>query len=324
MGKAIRIHQVGGPEVLAWEDVEVGEPGEGQVRLKHEAIGLNFIDIYQRTGLYPLANLPQTLGMEAAGRVEAIGPGVDNLAVGDRVAYAMSIGAYCESRVMDTDKLVKIPATIDSQTAASMMLQGMTARYLLKNSYPVQAGDTLLVMAAAGGVGLILSQWAKHLGATVIGCVSSNFKAELAQANGCDYTINYREEDVANRVRDITGNEGVAASFDSVGQATMEASLNSLRPAGTFVSFGNASGPIANFDLGLLAQKGSLYVQRPTLATYIRNRQLLEESSQDLFEVVATGHVQIKIGQSFPLVDTAQAHQELEARKTTGSTILEP
>ncbi len=324
MNKAIRIHQVGGPEVLTWEQVETDRPGAGQVLVRHTAIGLNFLDVYQRTGLYPLASLPQTLGMEGSGVIEEAGPSVDGLAVGDRVAYAMDIGAYCNSRVMDSEKLVKIPDNIKDQTAAAMMLQGMTARYLLKNSYPVKAGDSILVMAAAGGVGLILCQWAKHLGATVIGCAGSDQKAELAKSNGCDYTINYKQEDVALRVREITGGEGVAVSYDSVGQATMEASLDSLRPAGTFVTFGNASGPIVDFNVGLLAQKGSLYMQRPTLATYVRNRQLLEASANDLFEVVENGHIDIKIGQSYPLEETAQAHIDLEARNTTGSTVLIP
>lgn len=324
MNNAIRIHQVGGPEVLTWETVEVGQPGAGQALIRHTAIGLNFIDVYQRTGLYPVANLPQTLGMEGAGVVEELGAEVEGLAIGDRVAYAMEMGSYCRRRVMNVAKLIKIPDSVEDQVAAAMMLQGMTARYLLKHSYPVKAGDTVLVMAAAGGVGLILNQWAKHLGATVIGCAGSEQKLELAKANGCDYTINYKEEDVAARVKEITNGEGVAASYDSVGQATMEASLDSLRPTGTFVSFGNASGPIVDFNLGLLAQKGSLYVQRPTLGTYVRNRQLLEASANDLLNVVENGHVSISIGQTYCLEDTAKAHTDLEARKTTGSTVLIP
>ncbi|MCW8945744.1 MAG: quinone oxidoreductase [Sedimenticola sp.] len=324
MTHAIRIHQYGGPEVLSWEAVSIGNPAAGQVKLRHTAVGLNFIDVYQRTGLYPLGDFPQTLGMEAAGIVEAVGEGVEGLSPGDRVAYAMVLGAYSSERLIDADKLIKLPDSINDETAAAMMLQGMTARYLLKNSYPVQRGDTVLLMAAAGGVGTILSQWARHLGATVIGCVGSKEKADLAHAQGCHHTILYAEEDVAARVRDITGGEGVAAVYDSVGQATLISSLDSLRPTGTFVSFGNASGPITDFNLGLLAQKGSLYVQRPTLGTYVRNRALLTESAEDLIDVVAQGIVKVHIGQRYALSDVAQAHKDLEARKTTGATVLLP
>ena len=255
MTKAIRIHATGGPEVLAWEEVPVGDPGPGQVRIEHSAVGLNYIDVYQRTGLYPLVSMPQTLGMEAAGVVEAVGDGVQTLMPGDRVAYAMNLGAYSQKRLIDAAALVKLPAEIDNRTAAAMMLQGMTARYLLKESYRVRAGDAVLVMAAAGGVGSILSQWARHLGASVIGCVGSEEKAALARDNGCSYTINYREEDIAVRVREITDGEGVAVSYDSIGKSTLEASLDSLRPTGTLVSFGNASGAITGFNIGLLAQK---------------------------------------------------------------------
>lgn len=324
MTRAIRIHAAGGAEVLSWEEVSVGDPGPGQVRIEHTDIGLNFIDVYQRTGLYPLGNLPQTLGMEAAGVVEAVGEGVRGLSPGDRVAYAMNIGAYAQKRLIDAAALVKLPSGIDNRTAAAMMLRGMTARYLLKESYAVQEGDAILIMAAAGGVGLILSQWAKQLGATVIGCVGSEQKAALARDNGCDYTINYREEDVALRVREITAGGGVAVSYDSVGKATLEASLDSLRPTGTLVSFGSSSGAITAFNLGLLAQKGSLYIQRPTLGTYIRTRQLLETTAGDLFDMVGSGRVKIVIGQSYPLSEVARAHQDLEGRKTTGSTILLP
>lgn len=324
MNSAIRIHQYGGPEVLTLESVSIGDPGAAEVRVRHTAIGLNFIDVYQRTGLYPLSDFPQTLGMEAAGVIEAVGQEVDGFAVGDRVAYAMGLGAYCNERLMGVDKLVKLPDGIEDQSAAAMMLQGMTARYLLKSSYPVQAGDAVLVMAAAGGVGTLLSQWANHLGATVIGCVGSPDKARLAQENGCHHTILYKEEDVAARVRDITGGAGVAAAYDSVGQATLMGSLDSLRPTGTLVSFGNASGPISDFNIGLLAQKGSLYLQRPTLATYIRNRELLDQCANDLFEVVQSGAVKVRIGQTYPLADVAQAHRDLEARKTTGATVLLP
>jgi len=324
VNSAIRIHQYGGPEVLTLESVSIGDPGAAEVRVRHTAIGLNFIDVYQRTGLYPLSDFPQTLGMEAAGVIEAVGQEVDGFAVGDRVAYAMGLGAYCNERLMGVDKLVKLPDGIEDQSAAAMMLQGMTARYLLKSSYPVQAGDAVLVMAAAGGVGTLLSQWANHLGATVIGCVGSPDKARLAQENGCHHTILYKEEDVAARVRDITGGAGVAAAYDSVGQATLMGSLDSLRPTGTLVSFGNASGPIGDFNIGLLAQKGSLYLQRPTLATYIRNRELLDQCANDLFEVVQSGAVKVRIGQTYPLADVAQAHRDLEARKTTGATVLLP
>lgn len=324
MSSAIRIHEYGGPEVLRLESVPVGEPAAAEVRVRHTAIGLNFIDVYQRTGLYPVAGFPQTLGMEAAGVIEAVGADVAGFAKGDRVAYAMGIGAYCSERLMGVDKLVKLPDGIADQTAAAMMLQGMTARYLLKSSYPLQSGDTVLVMAAAGGVGSLLCQWARHLGATVIGCVGSAEKARLAQQNGCHHTILYKQEDVAGRVREITGGAGVAAVYDSVGRATLMASLDSLRPTGTLVSFGNASGPITDFNVGLLAQKGSLYLQRPTLATYIRNRELLDQCANDLFDVVQSGAVAVRIGQTYPLADVAQAHRDLEDRNTTGATVLLP
>ena len=324
MSKAIRIHATGGVECLRWEDLPVGDPAPGQVRIAHSAVGLNYIDVYQRTGLYPVGELPQTLGMEAAGVVEAVGEGVQALSPGDRVAYASCLGAYAEKRLIDAQLLVKLPDRIDDRTAAAMMLRGMTARYLLKESYRVQAGDFILIMAAAGGVGLILSQWAKRLGAVVIGCVGTDTKAALARENGCDHTINYREESVAARVREITAGAGVAVSYDSVGKATLEASLDSLRPTGMLISFGNASGAITDFNLGLLAQKGSLYIQRPTLGTYIRSRALLERAADDLFEVVGSGGVKVHIGQSYPLAEVGQAHQDLEARRTTGSTILMP
>lgn len=324
MTKAIRIHTIGGPEVLSWEDVSVGNPGPGEVLVSHSAIGLNFIDVYQRTGLYPVGELPQTLGMEAAGTVEAVGEGVQSFLPGDRVAYAMNLGAYSQKRRIDAARVVKLPAGIDDRTAAAMMLQGMTARYLLKESYAVQPGEFILVMAAAGGVGSILVQWAKILGANVIGCVGSAEKAEMAVKNGCDYTINYQEDDVASQVREITGGEGVAVSYDSVGKATLAASLDSLRPTGSLISFGNASGAITEFNIGLLAQKGSLYIQRPTLGTYVRNRELLETTAGDLFDVVGSGQVVIRIGQSYPLAEAAQAHRDLEGRRTMGSTILLP
>ncbi len=324
MTKAIRIHQHGGPEVLVWEDVEVGTPGAGQVRLRQTAVGLNYIDVYQRDGLYPLGEMPVTLGMEAAGVIEELGDGVSDFAVGDRVAYAMAIGSYTTERVMATTRLVKVPDTIDDQTAAAMMLQGMTARYLIKRSYPVKSGDTILVYAAAGGVGLILCQWAKHLGATVIGCVGSEDKAELAKANGCDHPILYRDEDVAARVREITDGRGVPVAYDSVGKATFDASIDSLAPFGLLVSFGNSSGSVEPFNPGMLAAKGSLYFTRATLATHTATRELLDECANDLFDIVSKGHVKIAINQTYPLSETKQAHIDLEARKTTGSTVLMP
>ena len=324
MTKAVRIHDYGGADNLKWEHVTVGSPGNGEVRVKHAAIGLNYIDVYQRTGLYDIGTLPATLGMEGAGIIEETGPGTEGFVVGERVAYAMSLGAYSEARLMATDRLVKLPDEIDYNTAAAMMLQGMTAQYLLKNSYKVHAGDTVLIMAAAGGVGQIMSQWAQYLGASVIGCVSSEEKATLAIENGCEHVINYSTEDIAARVQEITNGNGVPVSYDSVGQETLQSSLDSLSPAGTLVSFGNASGPISNFNLGTLAAKGSLYVQRPTLATYTRNRTLLDNVAADLFNVVTSGHVKININQTYPLSAATLAHQELENRKTTGSTVLIP
>ncbi len=324
MTKAIRIHEYGEADNMKWEDVNLGAPGEGQVRVKHNAVGLNYIDVYQRTGLYDIGSLPTTLGMEGAGVIVEVGAGVNDFAAGDRVAYAMALGAYSEERLMSTDRLVKIPANVTDDTAAAMMLQGMTARYLLKSSYAVKPGDTILVMAAAGGVGQILSQWAKHLGAKVIGCVGSENKAKLAKAAGCDHTILYNSEDIAAKVREITNDEGVPVSYDSIGQATVNASLDSLSPAGIFISYGNASGPIVDFNPAALAMKGSIYMQRPTLATYTRNRALLNEVAGDLFDVVGSGAVKINIDQTYPLSETVKAHNDLEMRKTTGSTVLIP
>jgi NADPH2:quinone reductase len=323
MTKAIRIHQTGGPEVLLWEDIDVGEPGEGQVRLRQTACGLNYIDVYGRTGLYPVGELPAILGMEAVGVVDAVGEGVSTLSVGDRVAYAMQIGAYAEARLIDAKHMVKIPDSIDDQTAAAMMLKGITAYYLLHRTYPVQPGDTILMYAAAGGVGLILCQWAKQLGVSVIGCVGSEQKAELAKANGCEHTILYRDEDIAKRVRDITDGIGVAVAYDSIGKATFESSLDSLRPFGVFATYGNASGPVEPFSPAILAPKGSLYVTRPTIATHISTRELLEEAANSLFKVVANSTVKIHVNQSFALADCADAHRSLEARNTTGSTVLD-
>ena len=321
MSKAIRIHETGGPEVLTWEDVEVGDPGPGQVRLRQTACGLNYIDVYVRTGLYPVADLPATIGMEAAGVVEAVGDGVD-LGVGDRVAYPMALGAYAEQRLIEAEKLVKLPDSISDETAAAMMLKGLTAHYLLFRTYPVQAGDAILVYAAAGGVGLILCQWANLLGATVIGCVGSDDKAELARAHGCHHTILYRDENIAERVREITDGVGVAAAYDSVGKATFEASLDSLRPFGVLATYGNASGPVDPFSPAILAPKGSLYVTRPTLATHIATRELLDEGAQRLLDVVGSGKVSISVNQTLPLAEAQQAHRQLEARETTGSTVL--
>ncbi|RCS59209.1 quinone oxidoreductase family protein [Parvibium lacunae] len=324
MAYAIRVHQTGGPEVLHYEAVEVGMPGPGEVRVKHHAIGLNYIDVYFRTGLYPQP-LPGVIGKEAAGVIEAVGPGVEEVAVGDRVAYACNPnGAYATERVMPASHLVKLPDAIDFETAAAMMLQGLTAQYLLRRTYPVKAGDTILIHAAAGGVGLIACQWARALGATVIGTVSTPEKAALAQAHGCTHTILYTQEDVAQRVRALTNGQGVPVVYDSVGKDTLMASLDSLQPRGLFVSYGNASGPIQNFDLGLLAQKGSLYVTRPTLFSYTAQRTELLAAAQELFDVVLSGQVKISVNQRFALADAAAAHRALEARQTTGSTILLP
>ena len=324
MTKAIRIHEHGGPEVLKYEDVDLSDVGPGEVRLRHNAIGLNFIDVYQRTGMYPLGDLPKTLGMEAAGVIEEVGDGVEDFSVGDRVAYAMGLGSYSEERVWGTDRLVKLPDAIDDQTAAAMMLQGMTAYYLLNRTYQVKPGDTILFYAAAGGVGLIACQWAKHLGATVIGCVGSEEKAELAKANGCDHPILYRDENVPERVREITGGEGVPVVYDSIGKDTFDDSLDCLRPFGLMVSFGSASGPVEPLNIAALGPKGSLHVTRQTLGTHTATRELLDECAGALFDVVSGGHVKINVNQTYPLAETEQAHRDLEARKTTGSSVLLP
>ena len=323
MTKAIRIHQTGGPEQLVWEDVEVGNPGSGQVRLEQKACGLNYIDVYGRSGLYPVGDLPAVLGMEAVGVVDSVGADVSGLAPGDRVAYPMALGAYAEARLIEADKLVKIPDSIDDATAAAMMLKGLTAHYLLFRTYPVKAGDNILVYAAAGGVGLILCQWGNLLGANVIGCVGSEEKAELAKANGCHHAIMYRDEDIPGRVREITGGQGVAVAYDSIGKATFEASLDSLQPFGVLATYGNASGPVEPFSPLILAPKGSLYVTRPTLAPHIATRELLDEGADRLIDVVGSGQVNISVNQTLPLAQCADAHRQLEARETTGSTILE-
>ena len=322
MTKAIRIHETGGPEVLTYEDVDIGDVGAGQVRLKQTAIGLNFLDVYQRTGMYPIGDLPKTLGMEAAGVIEEVGDGVEDFAIGDRVAYAGGLGSYAEERVWGTDRLVKLPDGIDDQTAAAMMLQGMTAYYLLNRAYRVKSGDTILFYAAAGGVGLIACQWAKHLGATVIGCVGTQEKAELAKAHGCDHPILYRDENVPERVKEITGGEGVPVVYDSVGKDSFEDSLDCLRPFGLMVSFGSASGPVEPFNIAALGPKGSLHLTRQTLGTHTATRELLDECAGALFDVVGGGQVKINVNQTYPLAETAQAHRDLEARKTTGSTVL--
>lgn len=323
MVHAIRFHETGGPDVLRWEEVDVPAPGPGEATVKHGAVGLNFIDVYHRSGLYPL-ELPSGIGMEGAGVVTAVGDGVTALSVGDRVAYAtMPLGAYAEERTMPADRLIKIPDAIDDRTAAAMMLQGMTAEYLLRRTFRVEAGQTILIQAAAGGVGLIACQWAKHLGATVIGTVGSPEKAELARANGCDHAILYRKEDIAERVRAITDGKGVAVAYDSVGRDTYIASMDCLRPRGMLVIFGNASGPVDALNTGLLAQKGSLYVTRPTLMTYTASNEDLYASAASLIDVVSSGAVKITVNQSYPLKDAARAHRDLEARKTTGSTILD-
>jgi len=324
MTKAIRIHAFGGPEVLRWEDVEVGQPGPGQARIRQNAVGLNFIDVYHRTGLYPNA-LPAVLGTEGAGIVLEVGSGVTHLKVGDRVAYAVTaIGAYAEERLIPADRLVKIPSEITDQQAAAMMLQGMTAQYLLRRTKRVQAGETILIHAAAGGVGLIACQWAKALGATVIGTVSSEEKAALAKANGCDHPIIYTKEDFVSRVKEITGGKGLPVVYDSVGKDTFLKSLDCLHPLGLMVTFGQSSGKVDPIDTGLLAAKGSLFLTRPTLPHYTAKREDLEATAADLFAIVASGQVKININQTYPLSETAQAHRDLEGRKTTGSVVLLP
>ena len=324
MPHAIRIHETGGPEVMRYEEVAVGAPGPGEARIRQAAVGLNYIDVYFRMGLYPSPPLPFSPGMEGAGEVVALGEGVDDLAVGDRVAYAGVLGAYRGERIIAADRLVRVPDSVGDVAAASMMLQGMTVRYLLKSSYPVKSGDTILVHAAAGGVGLIACQWAKHLGATVIGTVGSGEKAELARAHGCDHPIVYTRENVVERVREVTGGAGVPVVYDAVGKDTFTDSLDCLRPAGTMVSFGQSSGSIPPFDVGVLGAKGSLYLQRPTLMSYTARREDLLAMAADLFDVVGSGAVKIRTNQTFPLSEAAEAHRALEGRRTTGSTVLLP
>ena len=322
MPHAIRVHKNGGPEVLTYEEVPAARPKAGEVRIKQTAIGLNFIDTYQRSGLYPLP-LPFTLGSEAAGVVEAVGRGVKNLKEGDRVAYCGVLGAYTDSRVIAADRLVKLPRWIDDKTAAAMMLKGMTAEYLIRRTYRVKKGETVVFHAAAGGVGLIACQWLRQLGVNVIGTVGSPEKAKLAKRHGCRHPVLYKRENLAKAVQKITKGKGVPVVYDSVGAATFEQSLDCLAPLGTFVSFGNASGPVPPFNPGILAQKGSLYFTRPTLVTYIASREDLEKSARALFGAVKKG-VKIRIDQTFKLKDAVKAHKALEGRRTTGSTILIP
>ena len=324
MAKAIRFHKTGGPEVLQLEEVAVGEPAEGQVRLRQTAIGVNFIDTYHRTGLYPMP-LPSGLGSEAAGVVEAVGPGVTGLATGDRVAYTGGpVGSYAEIRLYPADRLVKIPAGISDQQAASMMLKGMTVQFLIHRTFKVKSGDTVLWHAAAGGVGLIASQWLKALGVNVIATVGSDEKAALAKKAGCAQVINYSTENFTQQVKEITSGKGVPVVYDSVGKSTWEGSLDCLQPRGMMVSFGNASGAVPPVNIGILAQKGSLFLTRPTLVSHIATRADLDETAKSLFDVVASGKVKIEVTGSYKLADAAQAHRDLEGRKTTGSVILVP
>jgi NADPH2:quinone reductase len=322
MPHAIRFHKAGGPEVLQWEDVSVGKPGPGEARVRHTAVGLNYVDTYVRSGLYP-APLPSGVGNEAAGIVEEIGPGVGDVKAGDRVAYAGGgPGSYSEVRVMPADRLVVLPKGITDQQAAAMMLKGMTTQYLIRQIYKVKQGDVILFHAAAGGVGLIACQWAKALGATVIGTVGSDEKATLAKAHGCDHPIVYTREDFVERVKELTKGEKVPVVYDAVGKDTFMKSLDCLKPLGMMVSFGQASGPVAPIDLGIFAQKGSLFFTRPTLNTYAAKRADMLAMARDLFEVVESGAVKIEIHQTYPLKDAAKAHTDLAARKTTGSTVF--
>jgi len=322
MVHAIRVNETGGPEKLQWEEVSVGDPGEGEIRLRHTAVGLNYIDVYFRMGMYP-AEPPFSPGLEAAGVVEAVGAGVTDVAPGDRVAYAAPpVGAYTEERLMPADRVVRIPDGITDETAAAMMLQGMTVEYLLQRTYPVKKGQTILFHAAAGGVGLIACQWAKALGVEVIGTVGSEEKAALAKANGCAHTILYNDEDFVERVKDITHGEGVPVVYDSVGESTFMKSLDCLQPLGTMVTFGQSSGPIPPLDIGVLSAKGSLHLTRPTLMTYTAKREDLVASANDLFKMVSSGAVNISVNQTFALSDAANAHRALEGRQTVGSTVL--
>lgn len=322
--KAIRMSKNGGPEVMELVDVELGEPGPGEALVRHHAIGVNYIDVYFRTGLYP-QSLPAGVGMEGAGIVEKVGPGVTYVKPGDRVAYSgRPPGSYSEARIMPAEILVVLPDELSFEQGASMMLQGLTVQYLLNDTYKVKKGDTVLFHAAAGGVGLIACQWLRALGVTTIGTVGSQEKAELAKAHGCDHTILYREEDFVQKVKEITGGKGVPVVYDSIGKDTFMKSLDCLSPRGMMVTFGNASGPVPPLDLSILGGKGSLKVTRPTLMTYVHNRALLEPMAADLFQMVISGKVKLEINQRYKLADAAQAHRDLEGRKTTGSSILLP
>ena len=324
MAHAIKVHEPGGPDCMKWEQVEVGDPNEGQIRVRHTAVGLNFIDVYHRTGLYP-QEAPYGIGLEGCGVVEAVGTGVSDLVVGDRVAYASPpVGAYAEVRLIPGDRVVKVPDGIDDQHAAAMMLQGMTVEYLLRRTYEVKRGDTILLHAAAGGVGLIACQWAKDLGATVIGTVGNDEKAALAAANGCDYPIVYTRENFVDRVKEITDGKGVPVVYDSVGKDTFMNSMDCLAPRGVLANFGQSSGSVDPLNVGLLGAKGSLFLTRPTLMTYTDTREDLVESANALFDVVGRGAVKVDIRQTFPLSEAAAAHRALEGRQTTGSTVLIP
>jgi NADPH2:quinone reductase len=322
--KAIRIERTGGPEVMQLKEVELPSPGKGEVRVRQRVIGINFIDTYHRSGLYPVP-LPSGLGLEAAGTVEAIGEGVEGLKIGDRVAYGVGpIGTYAEAKNHPAGRLSQIPDSISDEQAAAMMLKGMTARYLLRETYRVKAGEAVLIHAAAGGVGLILCQWANALGATVIGTTGSARKAELAAAHGCHHVIDYSREDVVKRVRELTTGKGVAVVYDGVGQATLMTSLDCLRPRGMLVSYGNASGPVRSLDTLWLSQRGSLYLTRPTLMAYVADDRALQENASELFSMVESGKIKIHVKQRYPLAEAAQAHRDLEGRKTTGASILLP
>ena len=328
MTKALRIHETGGPEVFRWEDVELGPPGPGEARLRHAAVGVNYVDTYHRGGVphpWPLDPFPAVIGLEAAGTVEELGPGVAEVAVGDRVAYASPpMGAYCQARNMVAERLIKLPDAIDFVPAAGMMLKGLTAQYLLRQTYAVAAGDTVLIHAAAGGMGLILCQWAKHLGAEVIGTVGTEAKAELARAHGCDHAIVYSREDFLPRVREITAGRGVPVVYESIGKDTFERSLDCLAPRGILASYGHASGPPPPVDVIALGAKGSLFVTRPTIMTYMTEREDMLRSAAELFAVVESGAVRIEVNQTFPPEDGAEAHRAVGERRTTGSTVLLP
>ena len=324
MPNAIRFHQTGGPEVLQWESVTVGEPGPGEARVRHTAVGVNYIDTYHRSGLYKVP-LPSGIGSEAAGIVEAVGSGVTDVKAGDRVAYSGGpIGSYAEARVMPAERLVKLPDGVSDRAAATLMLKGLTVQYLLRQTFPLKGGETILLHAAAGGVGLIACQWARALGVTVIGTVGSDDKAALAKANGCTHTIVYTRENFVERVKEITGGKGVPVVYDAVGKDTFPASLDCLSPRGLFVSFGNASGPVPPFDILLLSQKGSLYATRPTLFTYAAKRADLLKMAEEMFSLVQAGKLKNDARQTYALKDAAQAHRDLESRKTMGSTLLLP